>query len=228
MKPRLLIIEDEPAIVRVLQYNLEQAGYRVVVAGDGVEGLEKARRWKPALVILDLMLPEMDGFSVCRQLRADEATAHIPILMLTARGQEMDKITGLELGADDYLTKPFSPREVAARVKAILRRVQRLEGQGQGGVLKCGPFEMDDARHEVKVGGQRVALRPKEFELLKLFLARPGQVFSREVLLERVWHYEAEVETRTVDTHIKRLREKLGQWGQAVTTVPGVGYKLDV
>lgn len=225
-RPRLLIVEDEPAIVQVLQYNLEQAGYRVAVAKDGVEGVEQARKLKPQLIILDLMLPEMDGFSVCRELRGEGATAAIPILMLTAKGQEIDRITGLELGADDYLTKPFSPREVVARVKAILRRVNAGEPEGSGPTLKRGSIEINDAKHEVRIKGKVVELRKKEYELLKIFLGRPGQVFSREVLLERVWHYEQDVETRTVDVHIRRLREKLGPLKKSIATVAGVGYKF--
>ncbi len=227
-RPRLLIVEDEPAIVQVLQYNLEQAGYRVAVAQDGVAGLEQAKKFKPQLIILDLMLPEMDGFSVCRALRGEGATASIPILMLTAKGQEIDKITGLEMGADDYMTKPFSPREVLARVKAILRRVNSGEKETSSGTLKRGSIEIDDAKHEVKIKGKIVVLRRKEYELLKIFLSRPGQVFSRETLLERVWNYESDVETRTVDVHIRRLREKLGSLKKVITTVAGVGYKLEL
>lgn len=224
---RVLVVEDEPAIVQVLKFNLEQAGFRVDVAGHGVEGLQQAKKLKPNLIILDLMLPELDGFSVCRALRQEAATASIPILMLTAKSQEIDKITGLEMGADDYLTKPFSPREVVARVKAILRRFAS-PGKEAEGLLKQGPFAINDAKHEVRVKGKVADLRRKEYELLKLFLSRPGHVFSRETLLDRVWQYESEVETRTVDVHIRRLREKLGVQKKSIVTVPGVGYKFEL
>lgn len=226
-RQKILVVEDEPSIVKILQYNLEEAGFRVIVAGNGVEGLEKALKLKPSLIILDLMLPEMDGLSVCREIRKDSRVAKTPIVMLTAKGQEMDKITGLELGADDYLTKPFSPREIVARVKAILRRVHTDEREAPASVITHGAITMSESKHEVRLKGKVVELRRKEYELLKIFLSRPGQVFGRDALLDRVWHYEQDVETRTVDVHIRRLREKLGTFKKVIVTVPGVGYKAE-
>jgi two-component system response regulator VicR len=208
MTEKILVVDDEKPIADILCYNLEQAGYEVVVAYDGEEAVAKAKRDDPDLMILDIMLPKLDGFSVCRQVRT---FSQVPILMLTAKEEELDKILGLELGADDYVTKPFSPREIVARVKAILRRVQTASEQ-QGGaprVLDFGELQIDLERVEARKGSQTLELTPREFDLLKHMALSPGRVFSREQLLEEVWGFDYYGDIRTVDVAIRRLREKL-------------------
>ncbi|HHW56035.1 MAG: response regulator [bacterium] len=208
MTEKILVVDDEKPIADILRYNLEQAGYEVVVAYDGEEAVAKAKRDDPDLMILDIMLPKLDGFSVCRQVRT---FSQVPILMLTAKEEELDKILGLELGADDYVTKPFSPREIVARVKAILRRVQTASEQ-QGGaprVLDFGELQIDLERVEARKGSQTLELTPREFDLLKHMALSPGRVFSREQLLEEVWGFDYYGDIRTVDVAIRRLREKL-------------------
>jgi DNA-binding response OmpR family regulator len=224
MNERILIIDDEPEIVRVLRGYLEQAGYRVLTAFDGVEGLRRARQESPDLVILDLMLPGMDGIDVCRALRKG---ADIPIIMVTARVEETDRVLGLELGADDYVTKPFSPRELVARVRAVLRRYQAPAQQDQ--VLVVNDLRMDVARRTVQRGTQEADLTPSEFEILRALMGAPGRVFTRLQLLEASQGEAYEGYERTIDTHIKNLRRKIEPDPpnpSYILTVHGVGYKL--
>jgi len=222
---RILIVDDEPHIVELVRYNLEREGFDVLTAGDGREALRQVREGAPDLVILDLMLPEVDGFEVCRQIRR---TSAVPILMLTARGRELDRVAGFELGADDYVTKPFSPRELVARVRAILRRAGRelLEAQAP---LQADGLHLDPATREVFLHGRPVELTAKEFDLLALLMRHPNRVFTRDFLLEHIWGHDYFGSTRTVDMHISRLREKIEDDPAAPTfiqTVRGVGYKF--
>lgn len=221
---RILIVEDEQDVVDMLTLNLEKAGgFTISVASDGPAGLKKAREELPALVILDLMLPKMPGLEVCKVLKNDGATRHIPIIMLTAKAEEIDRIVGLEVGADDYVTKPFSPREIVLRIKAIMRR-------GKGDVtdeqMTIGAISVDPSRHHVTVAGKRVRLTSVEFKLLSMLMLRRGRVQSRDRLLNEVWGYESLIDTRTVDTHVRRLRKKLGKAADAIETVRGFGYRL--
>ncbi len=223
MPQTVMVVDDERDIVELVRYNLGQAGFRVVAAGDGRQALELARREKPDLIVLDLMLPILPGTEVARLLKQDEATRHIPILMLTARGEELDRVVGFELGADDYVVKPFSPRELVLRVQAILRRETQEEGKRP---LVYEPLVIDLESHSVRVGGTEIDLTTTEFKLLHRMARRPGRAFSRDQLLSDVWGYGGEVETRTVDTHVKRLRAKLGTLGEWIQTVRGVGYRF--
>jgi DNA-binding response OmpR family regulator len=218
---KILIIEDETDVADLLTLNLRKAGFRVSPAVDGASGLQKARDDRPDFIILDLMLPKMSGLEVCRILKSDTATSQIPILMLTAKAEEVDRIVGLEFGADDYVTKPFSPREIVLRIRAILRR-----GETADESLKAGPISIDAARHEVRVNGKPVHLTSLEFKLLRTLMQRHGRVQDRDRLLNEVWGYESVIDTRTVDTHVRRLREKLGKAGDAIETVRGFGYRL--
>jgi two-component system phosphate regulon response regulator PhoB len=217
----ILIIEDESDVADLLEMGLRKAGFKTTAAADGAVGLQKARDNRPDFIILDLMLPKMSGLEVCRILKGDAATAHIPILMLTAKAEEIDRIVGLEFGADDYVTKPFSPREVTLRIRAILRRGEKPEE-----TLQSGPISIDAARHHVRVNGKRVHLTSLEFKLLRTLMQRRGRVQERDKLLNDVWGYESVIDTRTVDTHVRRLREKLGKAGAAIETVRGFGYRL--
>jgi len=218
---KILIIEDETDVADLLSLNLRKAGYKISTATDGASGLQKARNNKPDFIILDLMLPKMSGLEVCRILKSDTATAQMPILMLTAKAEEVDRIVGLEFGADDYVTKPFSPREIVLRIRAILRRGEKADES-----LSAGPISIDPARHEVRVNGKLVHLTSIEFKLLRALIQRRGRVQERDRLLNDVWGYESVIDTRTVDTHVRRLREKLGKAGDAVETVRGFGYRL--
>ncbi|MFZ5863650.1 MAG: response regulator transcription factor [Nitrospirota bacterium] len=218
-----LVIEDEPDIVRLLTHYLEQSGYRVRTETTGSAGLRAALERVPDVIILDVMLPGLDGYEVCRRLRNDPATATVPILMLTARGEETDKVRGLEIGADDYVTKPFSPKEILARVKALLRR---SGGEAGGTRLEYGVLTLDAERHEVLVNGRETTLTAKEFALLEYLLRHRGKLATREALLNSVWGYDADVTTRTVDVHIRRLREKIPSLAAAIHTVKPYGYKL--
>src|SRR3954463_4599735 len=221
---RILIVEDEEDVVDMLTLNLRKAGgFTVATAADGAEGLRKAREELPALVILDLMLPKMPGLEVAKILKSDPGTSHIPIIMLTAKAEEVDRIVGLEFGADDYVTKPFSPRELLLRIKAILRRGPGEQGDGK---ITRGSITIDAARHRVLVGGKPVVLTAVEFKLLSMLMQRPGRVQARDRLLNEVWGYESAIDTRTVDTHVRRLREKLGKSASAIETVRGFGYRL--
>ena len=219
----ILIVEDERDVVDLLALNLRKAGFAISTATDGATGLQKARNEKPTLVILDLMLPKMPGLEICKILKSDPATRQTPIMMLTAKAEEIDRIVGLEFGADDYVTKPFSPREVILRIKAILRRA---ESGPEDERLSAGSIVIDPARHEVFVGGKRVNLTGLEFKLLRTLMQRRGRVQTRDRLLNDVWGYEAVIDTRTVDTHVRRLRKKLGKAADTIESVRGFGYRL--
>jgi two-component system phosphate regulon response regulator PhoB len=223
MKPRILVVDDEPDVLDLVTYNLGQAGFQTETAADGAEALRKARSSTPDLILLDLMLPEMDGLEVCKLLRRDTKTSAIPIIMLTARASEIDRIVGLELGADDYVPKPFSPRELVLRVK---KRLEQTSGAPSKTTYTFGPLLVDVSRHLVSVRGRRVELTATEFKLLTLLIQRTGHVQSRDQLLRDVWEYETHIDTRTVDTHIRRLREKLGAAAKYLDTVRGVGYRF--
>jgi two-component system phosphate regulon response regulator PhoB len=221
---RILIIEDEPDVIDLLTLHLRKAGFALSTATDGATGLRKAREETPALIILDLLLPKMPGLEICKVLKTDIATRQIPILMLTAKAEEIDRIVGLEFGADDYVTKPFSPRELVLRVNAILRR-----GKGEAAEekkLSIGPITLDPSRHHVAVAGRSVRLTSVEFKLLSMLMQRQGRVQARDRLLNEVWGYESVIDTRTVDTHVRRLRKKLGKAAAAIETVRGFGYRI--
>jgi two-component system phosphate regulon response regulator PhoB len=221
---RVLVIEDEPDLREILDYNLTEAGHRVVLASGGEEGLKAARTSRPDLVLLDLMLPDMPGTEVCRALKGDPATRAVRVVIVTAKGEEIDRVVGFELGADDYVVKPFSVREILLRVQAILRR-----GDANGTaahLIDFGKLRIDKEAHRVIVGDEEVLLTTLEFKLLVTLLERKNRVQSRTVLLNDVWGIEADITSRTVDTHVKRLREKLGDAGQYVETVRGVGYRF--
>ncbi len=220
---RVLVVEDEQDLADLLAYNLGAEGHYVTVVRTGAAALSRLRAEPPQLVLLDLMLPDISGAEVARMIRSEPSTRRVPIIIVTARGEEVDRVRGLELGADDYVVKPFSVKELLLRVKAVLRRIEEAPGPAR---LQAGPIELDGDRHEVKVKGTLVVLTALEFKLLRAFLERPGRVQSRETLLSDVWGIDADVTIRTVDTHIKRLREKLGAAGDVLETVRGVGYKL--
>ena len=223
---RVLVVDDEPDIVALVAYHLAKAGYRVSTASSGTDALELARRDRPALLVLDLMLPGLSGYEVLEQLRGDESTRDIAVLMLTARREEPDRIRGLALGADDYLTKPFAPQELVLRVAAILRRT-RASGAATADRVSVGPISIDRAAHEVRVGGAAIELTPTEYRLLLLLVERRGRVQERAALLESVWEAAPDVQTRTVDMHVQRLRAKLGPAGDLIETVRGFGYRLN-
>ena len=222
--PHILCIDDEQNILDLLTFNLEAAGYGTLTATTGADGLAVAISQPPSLILLDLMLPDMDGTEVCKRLKANPMTSSIPIIMLTAKDSEVDKVLGLELGADDYMTKPFSIRELVARVKALLRRCAPA---GDPGVIKVGPVTIDSDNYEAFRNGEKIQLTLKEFELLKLLASTPGKVLTRDYLLDRIWGYEFYGETRTVDVHIRHLRQKLGDDQHLIETVRGVGYKMN-
>ena len=224
MKPRILVVDDEPEAVELVEFNLKQAGYTVSTAVDGSEALKKARSQTPDLIVLDVMLPEMDGFEICKTLRGEAPTARTPILMLTAKAAEIDRVLGLELGADDYLTKPFSPRELLLRIKKILARGQVEEKPKDQ--LRFGELHVDVPRHVAMWKGRPIELTATEFKLLTILAQRSGRVQSRDQLLRDVWEYDSLIDTRTVDTHMRRLREKLGPAATHLDTVRGVGYRF--
>ena len=224
VRSKILVVDDEPEAVELLEFNLKQAGFDVLTAEDGAEALKKARSALPSLIVLDLMLPEVDGLEVCKMLRRDQTTARIPIIMLTAKAAEMDRIVGLELGAEDYITKPFSPRELVLRVKKVLQRGPA--GPPEPDALKLGDLLIDRPRHLVTWRGKHIELTATEFKLLVLLAQRRGRVQSRDQLLRDVWDYSGLVDTRTVDTHMRRLREKLGPAAKHLDTVRGVGYRF--
>jgi DNA-binding response OmpR family regulator len=224
VRSKILVVDDEPEAVELVEFNLRQAGYDVFTAADGAEALTKSRAKTPNLIVLDLMLPEMSGLEVCKTLRRDPATAAIPIIMLTAKAAEIDRVLGLELGADDYITKPFSQRELVLRVKKILNRGPAApEAQD---TLRFGELLIDVPRHVVSYRGRAIDLTATEFKLLTVLAQRRGRVQSREQLLRDVWEYNNLVDTRTVDTHMRRLREKLGPASKHLDTVRGVGYRF--
>ena len=220
---KIVVVEDEKPIAKLLKYNLEQNGYIVLIAQDGEAGLALIKESKPDLILLDLMLPKIDGIEVCKMVRRDSS---VPIIMLTAKKDETDRVLGLELGADDYVTKPFSIKELMARVKTILRRSQ--DKANPISTIHLGELTIDLERYEVKRGSKEIALSPKEFEFLKVLLRAQGKVLSREHLLESIWNYDqaSEMDTRTIDQHVARLRGKLGAEGQHIVTVKNVGYRL--
>jgi two-component system phosphate regulon response regulator PhoB len=220
---RILVVDDEPDIIALVAYHLVKHGYRVSTASDGNEAVRAAKQELPALIILDLMLPGKSGYDVLEELRANPATHETAVLMLTARKEEEDRIRGLALGADDYLTKPFSPQELVLRIAAILRRMSKTV---DGDVLAVGPIEIDRAEHRVRVDGAEVELTATEYKLLVLLAERRGRVQDRAKLLESVWEAAPDVQTRTVDMHVQRLRSKLGAAGDLVETVRGFGYRL--
>lgn len=226
MAARVLVVEDEPDIRDLVSFHLGREGFEVRTARTGAQGLRDVRARRPDLMVLDLMLPELDGLEVCRRLRQDPETASIPVIMLTAKGDEADRIVGLELGADDYVTKPFSPKELVARVRAVLRRARPVEGPA---VFNASSLRVDFGKRQVSVGGTAVALTPKEFDLLRALIEARGRVLSREQLLDRVWGYAraSEIESRTVDVHVRRLRQKLGDEGRRIVTAKSVGYRFE-
>ena len=220
----ILAVDDEVHILELISFNLKAAGYHVVTALTGEEALKRCEVERPSLVLLDIMLPGIDGLEVCRRLKGDRMTSNIPIIMLTARGDEVDKILGLELGADDYLTKPFSVRELGARVKSLLRRVAPQQ-ESEPQTLRAGDIMIDITNYEAFKGGEKLSLTLKEFELLKVLVLSRGKVLTRDFLLDRIWGYEYYGETRTVDVHIRHLRQKLGE-EPYIETVRGVGYRF--
>ena len=222
---KILVVEDEQDIAQLVQHYLQKEGFRSVTAMSGVEALKKVKEEKPDLIVLDLMLPEMDGLDVCKRVRSAPDTAMIPIIMLTAKAEESDTIVGLELGADDYVTKPFSPKALVARVKALLRRIDRTASTGPAH-YRCGALTLDPTRHEVSLNGQEIPLTAKEFGLLDHLLRHRGRVLTREVLLNAVWGYDYYGTTRTVDVHIRRLKQKLPLLEDAILSVKSLGYKL--
>lgn len=222
---RILVVDDEPDIVALIVYHLAKAGYRVSTAATGSDGLEAAKRERPALVILDLMLPGLSGYEVLEQMRASDATKGVGVLMLTARVEEPDRVRGLSLGADDYLTKPFSPQELVLRVAAILRRMAAPAALSAD-VLAIGPIHIDLSEHRVLVDGAAIDLTPTEYKLLLMLAERRGRVQARGHLLETVWEAAPDIQTRTVDMHVQRLRAKLGNAGALIETVRGFGYRL--
>lgn len=224
LKQKILIVDDEPEAVELVEFNLKQAGFDVSSAADGDEALRKARAQLPALVVLDVMLPEVDGLEVCKVLRRDPATANIPIIMLTAKAAEIDRVLGLELGADDYVTKPFSPRELVLRIRKVLDRQGKPEVKNE--TMRFGDLLVDVPRHLASWRGKSMDLTATEFKLLTVLAQRAGRVQSRDALLRDVWEYDAAIDTRTVDTHMRRLREKLGPAARYLDTVRGVGYRF--
>ena len=224
MKSTVLIVDDESDVVDLLRYKLHGAGYEILVATDGLTALTLARERRPDLIVLDLMLPEMNGEEVCRRLKAEPDTAAIPVLMLTAKAQPSERVAGLEIGADDYITKPFSPRELVLRVEAVLRRVQGAVRRNDR--VEIGEFCIDRGSFEITLGGRKLDLTTTEFKLLNLLLERRGRTQSRETLLYDVWGYTSAMDTRTVDTHIRRLREKLGEDSGRIATIRGEGYRF--
>ena len=223
MAERILVVDDEPDLLELVRVNLRQAGFEVETAETGRAALERLHRSPPDLVVLDLMLPDVSGTEICRRLRADAELAEVPIIMLTARADEVDRVVGLELGADDYVTKPFSPRELTLRVRAVLRRRKPAQPCD---ALAHGTLRLDSARHRCFVDEAEIALTAKEFDLLRTLMARPGRVLTRDQLLDEVWGADIAVTTRTIDTHLKRLREKLGPASDLIETVRGVGYRF--
>jgi two-component system, OmpR family, phosphate regulon response regulator PhoB len=223
-KTSVLVVEDDADIVELLEYNMRIAGFDVMAARDGYTALSVAREKHPDLIVLDLMIPELDGFDVCKELKRDEKTRSIPVIMLTARGEEVDRIVGLELGADDYVVKPFSPREFLLRIRAVLRRstpemVPEKVWHEEG-------LRVDFEAHKVTVDGEDITLTATEFKLLTELIRNPGKVMSRDLLLDRVWAYQFEGYARTVDTHVRRLRQKIGRYSEWIETVRGIGYRF--
>ena len=225
MKQKILVVDDEPDALEVLGFKLKEAGYTPLFAKDGNRAITAARDEQPALIVLDLMLPEIDGLEVCKVLRRDNSTANIPIIMLTARAAEMDRVIGLELGADDYVTKPFSPRELVLRIKKLLARAPHAEEVSAQ--MRFGDLAIDVPKHDVRIRDESVTLTATEFKLLQLLAQRRGRVQTRDRLLQDVWGYDNPIDSRTVDTHMRRLREKLGDAARYLETIRGVGYRFN-
>jgi len=228
MERRVVIIEDERDVARLLEFNLRGAGFEVHTAGTGAEGLGAVRAHTPDVVILDLMLPDQSGYDVCKAIRNDPPIADLGVLMLTAKGEPEDRILGLEVGADDYVVKPFVVREVVLRVTALANRLAERRARpatSTGTTLKAGPIELDPVTHDVRISGAPTQLRPLEYKLLQLLVSDPGRVFSREELLEQVWEMRGDINTRTVDVHVRRLRVSLGPAADVIETVHGFGYR---
>ncbi len=223
----VLVVEDEADLQQLLQFNLQREGYAVTVCGSGEKAVQAATEHPPDLVLLDLMLPRMDGLDVCRRLKGSPATAHVPIVMVTAKGEDADVVAGLELGADDYITKPFSPRVLIARVKAVLRRTrkERAESKQPASLIALGPVEVDPDRHEARLDGRLLDLTATEFKLLKMIARRPGRVFTRQQIIEKLHGVNSVVTDRSVDVQIVSLRRKFGEHADLIETVRGVGYR---
>lgn len=226
MASKILIVEDDSDIVELLTYNLQEAGFETEAVFNGGDAIERAVEMQPSLIILDLMLPEVDGLEVCRLLKQDTQTADIPIIMLTAKGEEIDRVIGLQLGADDYVTKPFSQREFVLRVRAVLRRTTTEQPPSSSNQLEISGLRIDIDRHKVFNEQGEIELTATEFKMLALFAGAPGRVFSRSVLMDSIWGQDYYGVDRTVDTHISRLRRKLGSFGERIETVHGVGYRF--
>ena len=228
-KEKVLVVDDEEHIVELIKFNLESAGYEVFTANNGIDAVDVAIENRPKLILLDLMLPGMDGFDVCKELKRNRETKNISVIMLTAKSEELDKILGLELGADDYITKPFSVREMLARVKAVLRRSTNFEEE-ENSVFQSGNLTVNFERHEVLIGDNKIELSLKEFELLQILIKNKGKILNREMLLDKIWGYEYFGETRTVDVHIRYLRKKIEEDDKNpkyIETIRGVGYRFN-
>ena len=227
MSKKILVVDDEENIVELVKFNLEQEGYQVTSAYTGKKALDLIKEDRFDLVILDLMLPEMDGFDICRKIRNKTGINRLPVIMLSAKSEEVDKVLGLEIGADDYITKPFSPRELLARVKAVLRRTKVME-EIKSNLINLGELKLDLKKYTFKVNDKVIDLTPKEFALLSILMNHPGQVFSRDKLLKEIWGYDYHGDTRTVDVHVRRLRKKIKEYSEQdyIITVRGVGYKF--
>ena len=230
-KERILIVEDEKDIRDLVQLHLEKAGFETLVAQDGQEAFRKIQKFHPRLVVLDLMLPEMDGKELAKLLKARDDTKEIPLIMLTAKTDEVDRIVGFEIGADDYIPKPFSPRELVLRVKAVLKRTEKKSGRGEGTSLRAAPLrigdlEIDETNFQIRLKGKNVELTKTEFLLLVELVKGKGRLQSREALLEKVWGFDSYGDSRTIDTHLSRLRQKLGKFGERIEAVRGVGYRF--
>lgn len=233
-KQKILVIEDDLHIQELLRYNLERNGYEVAIIENGAEGFKEAREGNHNVIILDIMLPDMDGLEICKRLRMDKITEKTPIIMITAKGEELDKILGLELGADDYLTKPFSVKELIARIRAVLRRTNDVsiidESESSKNIIKISDIEINIEKYEVKKNNEKIILTLKEFELLRILAENKGRVLTRDFLLDKIWGYDYVGETRTVDVHIRHLRQKIeddDSLSQVIETIRGVGYRMN-
>lgn len=227
MNPKILLVDDEHDIVEFLQYNLEQEGFEVITAYDGDEALMKVKA-EPDLIILDVMMPRMNGYEVCRRIREDQKMAHIPVIFLTARSSEADEIKGLELGADDFIGKPISPKKLVARVKSNLRRIDTVTPDSKKPLqnIKIGALEIDREKYEITVNGELITFPRKEFEILFYLASQPGKVFSREIMLKDIWGSDIYVVERTIDVHVRKIREKMGEFADMIETIKGVGYRF--
>ncbi|MGJ3243373.1 MAG: response regulator [Opitutales bacterium] len=224
---KILVVDDEPDVTELLGYKLEQEGYQAQILNDPLTIMGQARDMRPDLFVLDIMMPELNGLQICRMIRADQMLRNTPIIFLTAKGETEDRIKGLETGADDYVSKPFDTKELLLRIRSIFKRLSKTtDAEAGGGRIQVGPVVIDEELHELQVQGQKVELTATEFRLLKLLMEKKGRVQSRENLLHKVWNYDSNIETRTVDTHVRRLREKLGNDVNIIETVRGVGYRV--